>query len=390
MASARLALTAVFLVNGVMFGTLASRLPTIKGNLGLSSGRLGLALLGLAAGALLAFAAAGFLIARLGSRPVTRAAIAAEGLALVGVSLAGSLPALIGAMLALGVTNATLDVAMNAHGVAVERRRGRPILSSFHAAWSVGGLLGALIGVLMAGGGVDVRVHFALVAVVLFGAALAWSARLLPAGEDTAGAPRLLVRPPRSLVLVGVAAFCCLFAEGAAADWSAVYLDDPLGTGAGLAAAGYAAFALAMTAGRIAGDRLTVRWGPVGLLLRGGLVAGGGFGLALALDRPWAAILGFTALGLGLAPVVPTLFRAGGTTPGTPSGQGIAAVSTLGYFGLLAGPPVIGFLADAVGLPAALALVAALAGGVALLAPTVRPREAAAAPASRLEGAPSA
>ena len=307
------------------------------------------------------------------------------------MSLAGRLPVLIVAMLGLGVANATLDVAMNAHGVAVERRRGRPILSSFHAAWSVGGLIGAAAGGLVAGAGVDVRAHFAAVAVVLFGGALAWSARLLPAAEDRTGrATRLLVRPPRAVLVIGVAAFCCLFAEGAAADWSAVYLDDPLGTGPTLAAAGYAAFTLAMTAGRLGGDRLTVRWGPVGLLVRGGLVAGCGFGVALAVGRPWAAVLGFTALGLGLAPVVPTLFRAGGNTPGLPSGQGIAAVSTLGYLGLLAGPPVIGFTAEAVGLPAALGLVAALAGTVALLAPSVRPRAAARPSRARLEGAPTA
>jgi hypothetical protein len=145
-----------------------------------------------------------------------------------------------------------------------------------------------------------------------------------------------------------------------------------------------------MTIGRLAGDRLTLRWGPVGLLVRGGLVAGGGFAVALAIGRPWAGILGFASLGIGLAPVVPTLFRAGGTTPGTPSGQGIAAVSTLGYFGLLAGPPIVGFTADAIGLPAALAIVAGLACAVTLLAPCVRPHEAGARARARLEEAPSA
>ncbi len=252
-----------------MFGTLASRLPTIKGNLALSSGRLGLALLGLAAGALLAFAAAGFLIARFGSRPVTRAAIAAEALALVGVSLAGSLPALIGAMLALGVTNATLDVAMNAHGVAVERRRGRPILSSFHAAWSVGGLLGALIGGLMAGGGIDVRLHFSLVALVRLrrGAGLV----VAPAAGRRGHGGRPAVAGPAA-------------AHPGAGGGGGVLLPVRRGRRrrlerglparaarhrGGVAAAGYAAFALAMTAGRVAGDRLTERWGPVGLLLRG-------------------------------------------------------------------------------------------------------------------------
>jgi MFS family permease len=367
------ALWATFLVNGAVFGTLAARIPAIKDRLDLGSGALGIALLGVALGAVVAFPAAGRLIARVGSRPVTRLGLALDGAGLILLSLAGSLGWLVAAAVALGAANGMLDVAMNAHGVMLEHRRGRPIMSSLHAAYSLGGLAGAAVGGAVAAAGVDVRAHFATVGLLSAAGALTWGRRLLPGGIDRAAARPMLRRPPRRLVVLGVAAFCCLFAEGAAGDWSAVYLRDSLGTGAGLAAAGFAAFSLAMAGGRLVGDRLTERLGSVRLLTHGALLAGGGLGVALAIGRPAAGIAGFAALGAGLAGVVPTLFRAGGTTPGVPAGQGIAAVSSLGYLGFLVGPPAIGFAAAGVGLPAALGMVAVLAATIAALAGSAAP-----------------
>jgi MFS family permease len=361
------------MVNGAVFGTLAVRIPAIKDRLDLSSGPLGVALLGVALGAVPAFPVAGRLIARLGSRPLTRLGLALDGLALVLVALAGSLGWLVAAAVVLGAANGMLDVAMNAHGVMLERRRGRPIMSSFHAAYSLGGLAGAAVGGGLAAAGLDVRAHFAAIGLLSAIGAVTWGRRLLPGGDDRAAALPMLLRPPRRLVLLGVAAFCCLFAEGAAGDWSAVYLRDTLGTGAGVAAAGFAAFSLAMAGGRLVGDRLTERLGSVRVLTHGALLAGGGLGLALLVGQPAAGIAGFAALGAGLAGVVPTLFRAGGTAPGVPAGQGIAAVSSLGYMGFLVGPPVIGFTAAAVGLPAALGMVAVLAATIAVLAGNARP-----------------
>ena len=197
--------------------------------------------------------------------------------------------------------------------------------------------------------------------------------RLLPAGEDTVPPLPALRLPSRRVAMLGLIAFCSLFAEGVAADWSAVYLKDSLGASAGLAAVAFAAYALTMAAGRMVGDRLTVRWGPSGLLVRCGLLAGAGLAAALVIGHPAAGIVGFALLGAGVAPVVPVVFRAGGTTPGVPSSQGIAMVGWLGYFGMMAGPPVVGFSAEGIGLPAALGIVCGMVLTVALLAGYARP-----------------
>jgi hypothetical protein len=359
--------------NGVAFGTFAARVPAIKERLDLSDGELGLALLFIAAGALVAFPVAGRLIASTGSRPVTRAGLVLMPAALALVALAPSLPALMGAALAFGAANATLDVAMNAHGVAVERVLGRPIMSTLHAGWSIGGLVGAGLGGLLAAGGVDARLNLVLVPAAVCGLGLAATRALLPAAEDIAPALPALRLPQARIALLGLVAFCSLFAEGAAADWSAVYLEDSLGATSAVAATGFAAYSLAMAGGRLVDDRLALRWGPSGLLVRCGLLASAGLGVALLIGHPAAAVAGFALLGAGVAPVVPVVFRAGGTTPGVPSSQGIATVSWLGYLGFLAGPPVIGLTAEAVGLPGALGIVCGMTAAVALLAGTTRP-----------------
>ncbi len=372
-ARARVALTVVFLANGVFFGTLAARIPAIKDRLELSDGALGVALLFVAVGVLCAFPLVGRLIASLGSRPVTRVALLLDAVAIGLVGLAPSLAALIVAAFLLGAANAALDVAMNAHGVALERRYGRPILSSLHAGWSIGGLVGAGLGGLLAALGTDVRLHLVVVPLAACALALAATRRLLPAGEDAVPPLPALRLPSRRVAMLGLIAFCSLFAEGVAADWSAVYLQDSLGASAGLAAVGFAAYALTMAAGRLVGDRLTLRWGPSGLLVRCGLLAGAGLGAALVIGHPAAGIVGFALLGAGVAPVVPVVFRAGGTTPGVPSSQGIAMVGWLGYVGMMAGPPIIGFSAEVIGLPAALGIVCGMVLAVALLAGYARP-----------------
>jgi MFS family permease len=375
-ARARVALTLVFAANGVAFGTLAARVPAIKDRVELSDGELGLALLFIAAGALLAFPLVGRLIAAAGSRPVTRAGLVLMPSALALVALAPTLPTLMAAAVALGAANAALDVAMNAHGVAVERRYGRPIMSSLHAGWSIGGLAGAGLGGLLAAAGVDARVNLILVPAAACLAALAGSRALLPAAEDAVPPQPVLRRPSARIALLGLIAFCSLFAEGVAADWSAVYIEDSLGATSAVAATGFAAYSLAMAAGRLAGDRLTLRWGPTGLLVRCAALAAVGLGVALLIGHPAAAIAGFALLGAGVAPIVPVAFRAGGSVPGVPSSQGIATVGWLGYLGLMAGPPVIGLTADAVGLPAALGIVCGMTAAVALLAGATRPAPA--------------
>jgi MFS family permease len=375
---ARGAVAAVFFLNGVLFGSWAARIPAIRDRLDLSHGELGIALAFLPLGAIVAMPLAGALAARVGSRRATRIALGLVCAATAVVALAPSLAALALLALALGVGMGALDVSMNLHGVTVERRYGRPILAGFHAAFSIGGLAGAGLGALAAGAGIEARAHLAVVAVASAAVGLVWSRRLLPGTADAAErSDPVFARPPRKLWALGALAFSCLLIEGASADWSGVYLKEELGTGAALAALGFTAFSVTMTAGRLVGDRLVAAAGAVRIVRAGGLLAAAGFGLALVAEHPAAALVGFACLGAGMASIVPIVFRAAGQVPGPAAGISLAAVSTVGYLGFLIGPPVIGGVAEVVGLPAALGAIVALALAVAALAPTTAHRAAA-------------
>src|SRR5918992_5745189 len=341
LSSARAAVTALFLAHGLLFGTWVARIPAVQDDLDLGEGELGVALLFITFGAILAMPVAGWVVAREGSRATARQTVVVFAALLPGVALAPNFVLLALALLLFGAAAGALDIAMNAHGVEVERRYARPILSSFHAGWSFGGLVGAGVGALAAWAGVGLRPHFTGVAVVVGVSGLLPSAALLPAGADRPESPPRLARPPRQLLALAALAFCGLFAAGAAADWSAVYLAGPLDAGAGLAALGFAAFSVAMAGFRLLGDTLTTRWGPVALMRRGALLAGGGLAAALLIGHPVAALVGFVFMGAGLAAVVPVAFRAAGSLPGVPPSAGIASLTTVGYSAFLVGPPVI-------------------------------------------------
>jgi MFS family permease len=255
--AARRAITIVFALNGVVFGSWAARIPAIRDRLELGDGQLGIALAGLALGAIVAMPVGGAIVARRGSAPVVRAAVLIVAAAIAIVALAPSLPVLCLGTVVLGIANGSLDVTMNAHGVAVEKRHGRPILAGFHAAFSAGGLVGSALGALAAAGDLDVRAHLALVGVAAAVIGTIVTRRLLPASEDALDTDEpVFVRPPRRLWALGALAFACLLIEGACADWSGVYLDKDLDAGAAVAALGFAAFSVTMVLGRLFGDRL--------------------------------------------------------------------------------------------------------------------------------------
>ena len=369
----RLAVLGVFFVNGVVIGTWVVRIPAIKDELGLGEGLLGVALLGAAVGALLAMPLVGALVSRFGSRRVVGTTALLLTLSLVLPALAPSLLFLALALAMLGAANGGLDVAMNAQAVAVERGYGRPIMSSFHAAWSFGGLAGAALGGLLASRTVGPLPHFSTVAIL---AAIAFAGAygaLLPSRADASeeGAPAF-ARPTRALLGLGIMAFCVLLGEGAMGDWSAVYLDDTLGTGPGFAAAGYAAFSLSMAFGRLFGDRLTERLGPVTLVRSCGALAAVGLGVALAAAQPLVALVGFACAGAGFSIVFPTALSAAGRTGDMATGPALAAVSTAAYTGFLIGPPFIGFLAELTGLGYALYLVVTLSAATIVFAGSLK------------------
>jgi len=373
MPGTRVVIALFFFADGLLIGSWASRIPAVQNQAELTNAELGLGLFAMSLGALLSMPLAGWLGERIGSRLVIIAALAGGGASLFLASLAPGLGWLAAALLAFGAGFGAMNVAANAQGLALERLYGRSILSSFHAAFSAGGLAGAGLGALAAGAGIGPPTHFGALALALGLGVLLGGRRLLPPEAREAPPAPILVRPPRGLLVLGAAAFFTLLAEGAAADWSAVYLSDSLGATAAVAALGYAGFSLAMATSRTAGDRLTGRLGPAALASSGGLLAATGLALALAVASTPAALAGFAAMGAGLGVVVPVLFRAAGSSPGVPAGVGIAAVSTIGWLGFLAGPPAIGFAAGAVGLRNALVIVVVSTAMVALLSRNAGP-----------------
>ncbi len=369
------AIRIVFFVNGAMFASWASRIPALSDRVGATPGTLGLALLAPALGAIIAMPTTGRLLPGRSSQRFCQWSIAALGLAILLPGLARSIPVLAVSLLLVGLANSTLDLSMNAQGVSVERRLGRPILSSLHAAFSFGGFAGAGLGALAAGLGVAPLPHLALAA-ILFGAVGLTAARSLQSVDEDADAEAPAMRwrrLPSRLLLLGVACFFCLMAEGGASDWSAKLVRDNLHAAAAVGAIAYAVFSIAMGSGRLFADRLWARWGSVGLLRRSGALGAVGFAAGLVVGTPVAAIAGFAALGFGLAGVVPTLFRSSADEPGVSTGPGLAAVSSLGYLGFLAGPPLIGGVAQLTSLRVACGLLALAGLLVIILAPSTNP-----------------
>ena len=350
----RIAVTAVFALNGFMFGSLFARAPAIKQGLGLSEGELGAALLCSSLGLVISQPLAGAAASRWGSRPLVAVGVCLYGALLVGPALAPSLPALIGAFLAFGFGAGVLDVAMNAQGVQAERRYDRPVFSSFHAAFSFGAMAGAGAAALAAAADVDPAPHLALVgaAAVLIG--LAAATRMLPARVDARRHGLRFARPSGPLIALAAIGFAALLAEGSASDWSAILLAEWRGASEGVAAGGLAAFSAAMGAGRLAADPMRERFGPL-RLLRAGALTGLAGSLLVVLPLPAAAtIAGFVVMALGIAAIFPLALVAAASRPGARPAPAIAAVSTTGYAGLLAGPALIGGLAELASLPAAL------------------------------------
>jgi len=371
--TARLSVLAVFFFNGFAIASWFVRIPAVRNDLSLSEGLLGVALLGVAVGAMASMPVAGALASRFGSRRVVGATALLLAVSLVPPALAPNLFFLVLALVLLGAANGALDVSMNAQAVAVEERYGRPIMSSFHAAFSFGGLAGAAGGGVIASLGVGTLAHLSAVAALCAVAALVAYRPLLPASADAAGGDTpAFARPTRALLGLGIISFCVLLGEGAMADWSAVYLNGTLQTGPGLAAAGYAAFSLTMAFGRLFGDRLIERVGSATLVRLCGALAAVGLGVALTVANPVAALVGFACAGAGFSIVFPAALSAAGRTEGMAAGPALAAVSTAGYTGFLIGPPTIGFVAELVGLGGALYIVVALSTAIVLLAGAVR------------------
>jgi predicted MFS family arabinose efflux permease len=361
------ALRAQFFVAGALFATWGVHVPSIKQHYALGDQALAIAMLASGAGSVLALLQAGRVLARHAPGRVVPA------MAVVCVGAVGSLllpthyALLLALMLAYGMAAALFDVAINDEATAIERKAGRPLMSGFHGMFSLGGMLGAASWSVLSQAQVSAAAHLVGAAAALGGLALAASRFMLREQRHprAGGAPLSLPRGP--LLLLGVLAAMGLVGEGAMYDWSVLYLREELDARIGIASLGYASFSGAMAAGRFAGDWVRARISPATLLRASGVLAAVGMALALAVPQPAAALAGFALVGLGFANVVPVLFSAAGQLPRIAPAHGIAAVSSVGYFGLMAGPPLIGFVAEARSLSAGLLVVIAFAVVVAAL-----------------------
>ena len=365
---ARIAATSAFCLNGLLFGLWAARIPSFVERFGLTHDQLGLLLLCIAGGAIVAFPLAGRLTDGIGAARVTRLLIPVQVAALLALPAAPSVVLLAPALVFFGAAYGATDVAMNGWATEVEQARGRPILSSFHAAWSLASGLGAATGLILAG--IGPFWHFA--AVGLPAAAICWRLTGVPWHSRTSDDAPAFALPRGPLVLVGFMALAGALAEGAVADWSAVYLIEALAQSEARAPLGYAVFAVAMVAVRLAGDRLTERMGAVAAARASGLTAAAGAALVAVAPSLVVALPGFALLGLGLGVIFPLAFSRAAAEGTVPTGQAIASVATLGYGGLLIGPPLIGAIAALTSLRIGLAMLAVLALLIAVLARSLR------------------
>jgi MFS family permease len=387
---ARIAVFSYFFVLGVATATWSARLPAIKEALHLSDGRLGLALFAVPAGSVLTLPVSGRIADRFGAIRVTRIAGAACPAALVPIGLGpqtGSLAVLVAALACYGAVAGLLDVSMNACGATLEIAYGRPILSSLHAGYSIAGLAGAGIGGLSAALGIAPLPTFAVTAAVLIAGGLLAGPRMTippppPRETHPDDVPRLSPRQISVVIWVlGLLALAGQVGEGSAGDWSAVYLHVNLGTSAGVAASGLAAFSVTMAAGRMVGDRLATRFGSVRLVRASGLLAGLGLAAGLLINTPAAAIAGFALLGAGLAGIFPQIVSSAVRLDPSRAGRNIGRIAAVAYSGLLGGPVAIGAAASGVGLRDALFIPAALAVLVALAASVLTPHQPSRTPA---------
>jgi MFS family permease len=379
----RIALSAIFTAHGFMYASWAVRVPAVKQQTGASAAALGLALLGLSAGAVATMLIAGALCRRLGGRRVTVPACAVLSGTLLLPLLAHSALTLGLGLLVFGAAYGCLNVAMNTVAVDLVAALRRPVMPSFHAAWSFGGLAGAGLGGLIAPH-LSPLPHLSLVAATglivtavtarpllhppaaaVPGSGAAADSRAPASSSGVAGRPALI----RVVGVLGLIGLCAAYDEGAIGDWGALHLHQDLGAGAGLAAAGYAAFALAEAFGRLTGSTLLERHGRTRVLVTGGLTACGGMLLAALAPDVWLALAGFAATGAGLANLFPVAVARAGLLAGS---SGVALASTLGYGGFLLGPPAIGFLASEFGLRTGLTTLSFLALAAAVIAYAAR------------------
>lgn len=369
---ARYAVSVLFFFCGLIFTSWASRIPAFKDAFHLNEAQLGGVLFMLPLGSFIALPFAGWAVDRFGSRILSPLSVIMYALALYGLSQAPSVFMLSATLFIFGFTGDVVNIAMNTQGLDVERMMHKPILSSFHALWSVGALCGALTGGWTLQQGLSTAQHFLIIMVPVVVLAVVNYFYLVPADDQHKEGKKLFAMPDKALMLIGAICFCSTLCEGAMADWSALYYKEVLADPARVSTTGFTGYAFAMAVGRFVGDRLVHLFGYKKVLMIDALLIAGGMSLALATPYPVVVILGFALVGFGVSTIIPIAYMVAGRSKTMRPSVALAAVSTVGFTGFLIGPPIIGFIAHETGLRMALFLVVVLSVLVFLLSTRIK------------------
>ena len=364
----RIAVSAFFFLAGFCYSSWCSRIPDIQQRLHLDNAALGGVLLGLPIGLLTSLPLAGWLVARCGSRPIAITAALLYAATLPVLDLVAAPWQLVVMLFVFGMCGNLLNISINTQAIGTESLYGRTIMASYHGLWSLAGFAGGSIGTLFISLGWSPWQHFLMITAVAGLTVTIMAGNLVPtdigAGEDRP----IFAKPDRSLINLGIIAFCSMICEGSMFDWSGVYFQKVVHPPKALVAIGYTAFMFTMASGRFVGDWLTTRWGMRRILRLSGSLTATGLLIAILFPTLLPALIGFLLVGAGVSSVVPLVYSAAGRSKVLSPGVALAAVSTIGYLGFLFGPPFIGFIAQVSSLRVSLGLIAILGSVIALFA----------------------
>jgi MFS family permease len=364
----RIAVSAFFYSNGLCFSSWASRIPQIKENLMLSDGQLGLILLGLPLGSLLSLLPSGFLVERFGSKILLLIAAIMHATILPLIGLSPNIWVLAIVVFFFGMAGNFFNITMNTQAVSVEAKYGRTIMASFHGLWSIAGFSGAAIGALMISLNIIPFYHFIVVSGIAFLILTVSFSYLVPDYSKKKSQGLVFVKPDKTLLLIGIIAFCGMLCEGCMFDWSGVYFQKVVLAESGMVAAGFTSFMSTMALGRFFSDKITNHIGGRKMFMISGIMISIGLLLSVIFPTLIFAVIGFFIVGAGVASVIPLTFSYAGKSTKLSTGVAIALVATIGTFGFLIGPALIGFISEAINLRASFTLVAIMGIMISLLA----------------------
>ena len=354
----RIAISIFFFCCGFIFSSWAARIPLIKEAFHFNEAELGAVLFMLPLGSLVALPFAGWAVAYFGSRNVTSIAAILYALLLVIIGYSNSVLMLSAVLFLFGFCGDVLNISMNTQALLVqEEMYTKPLMSSFHGMWSIGAMAGALMGGITMKSSMGTSEHFLAVASVTVLVSIFFLFHLIKKDTPHSKEKKLFAWPDKALWLLGAICFCCALCEGAMADWSSLYYKQVMKDINRVSTTGYTAFAFLMALGRLIGDRLTAKIGNRGIIMMDSILIVSGLGLAICIQEPIFVIIGFGLVGFGASTIIPIVYTLAGKTKTMTTSAALAAVSTVGFTGFLIGPPVIGFVANEIGLRWALGIV---------------------------------